>query len=898
MKALVLGVSVACIALLAVRMGFSQELSVAARVDRAALPILIYASITQSDAPCSVEVTVSAPLFGPVQSGFEVSSDALIIALPTNLAQEVVITVRDSNGNVASVTLDATLPVFQYESFFLDGSRYHDAVLMSDDVGALIPSREDSLLARDRFVLSAPFSFGDETTSVTVDWPAHYIVESALGLSLVVTVQAAAESRLMIRGMCDDYSTHALGHTHLGEHYAYMSQVGVNAIQFLKILAMASETASTIYDPNPMPNSDTALLEGMRAAKAAGFNVVLRLIIVLDAPWPMADNLHDRLNPDSWDEWFDSNRESVLRYAAICESAGVDVYVFSDTLLSSYAFEEEYRELISAIREIYRGRLAVATGPYHEALTSVAFWDALEFIGINGSLFTSRFVAFDEANGLSIDGVYDIFLREFESNLLPVLEATGKPLLWLEAYYASVERSTYSPMGMVISEFIATHDDDSASETDPDTDYRQPALGYSAMLRVLQTYHEYIGGFFALDWSLEDPLHLWCCPAGTHRVPFTEAEDVFRLWWSTGTAVGDSGDSAAHVECTGVEYAELANVVRGYWSIDSHDGNARATLKEQTQSRVFGLPGVMDFEFANPNGDVLRFRYHVNVIDEADPKWDGVVVAVSADSSVPVAIEVSFSDCTYLLSAPEDIGPAPRLIHLPFPATEPGPGEAASSDLARVDALSVIPLAPAGEVTVYAVGFYRGGGAPLDIASTATSEFASVRSALCEELPLSRSSFHASLSDDIKGHPGDDYVTIVGDEDSAGDGFFAMRWASARQVDLTVFLDAELVNKPRAIGLSLSCSVPTDVRLWAFTYDRRTQRTWILESAITLEIGEEPLALEIPLYAFHPIACSEQGHESEAALWGHLKMLNLFPSGASGELRVHGVYMCFAPDDL
>ena len=72
---------------------------------------------------------------------------------------------------------------------------------------------------------------------------------------------------------------------------------------------------------------------------------------------------------------------AILRYAELCEEVGADIYAFSDTLQTTYRFEDRYRALISSIRSVYSGGLTVLTGPYEDRLEEVGFWDALDYIG-------------------------------------------------------------------------------------------------------------------------------------------------------------------------------------------------------------------------------------------------------------------------------------------------------------------------------------------------------------------------------------------------------------------------------------------------------------------------------------------------------------------------------------
>ena len=710
MKITRLALCIAVVLLFSTSIGLAQEMSISVRIDSGPLPLLANAVIENGTAPFSVEITVTTPLLGTIRKSIKTSLGELVVALPTNLDQSVRIEVQGANGETASATRHVSLPIFQFEGFPLDESRYQGAVVLSDDVGDQVASRTDAVGAGDRFVLPAPFGFSDGSAPVVVDWPARYLVTLGAGQPLIVTVQAREEGRLPIRGVCDDYSGRALGYTHLDEQFRRMTEAGVNAIQFIKLLSMDSETGTQIHDPNPMPDCDEQLREGMRAAKAAGFHVMLRLVIFLDAPWPRADNLQDRLEPADWDAWFNAYDSFVLHYAALCQEVGADIYAFSDTLQTTYRFEARYRELIGKIRSVYSGKLTVLTGPYADRLNAIGFWDALDYVGIDGSLHTAGYVTFANADRLSLNALYEIFVNEFEQNVLPTVEAVHKPLLWGEIYYRSVERSTYSASGVPVTEFIAAHDDDRAISYEPGTDFEQQALGHSAMLHLMQSYSEYFEGSFALQWTLDDPLLQWCCSGGSFQMAFTPTEDVLRLWWASGDADSKVTTVADHLD--GVEYAEFSDTgYRGFWELDSF-GRSSGAFEVISQGAEVAAIDVVSFEFSNPYGNFLRLRYTMNPSQRDYSDWDGIALAVSAEATCSAKIEVAFSDWTSAFSLPQTIGPTPRILCVPFDRfeiaqDEEKPTTATSLDPSNIDGVSVWPISTSGKIKIYAIGVYR-----------------------------------------------------------------------------------------------------------------------------------------------------------------------------------------------
>jgi hypothetical protein len=689
-------------------------LSLHVQIDDTALPLLVVANVTGGMPPYIVEYTVDTPLLETINVRLSTTSTQWTIPLPTNSLQTIHVRVADSEGSTTEIEFDVVRKILQGELFLLDGARYDGALVTGFESELKLVQRKDSLLSSDSYVLPAPFEFDStgKPTKVAAEWPARYVVSLDPLHPLVVTISAGEDKQLAIRGMCEDYAGRPLGYTYLNEQVERMAAVGINAVQFIKMFAMDDETDTVIYDPNPLGYSDEELRSAILAMKQAGFQVMLRLVFFLNAPWPRADNLQDRLAPSDWNEWFRSFEKIALRYAQLAEETGVDIYAFSDTLQTTYVFEDRYRELIGAIRKTFSGELTVLTGPNDEKLKEVGFWDALDYIGLDGSLHTAGYVPFEEANDLTLDEIYETFLREFENEVLPTAKSVGKPILWGEIYYPSVERSTYSASGIPIDQFIQAHNEDAAIDFDPGIDFEQQAKGYSAMLRLMQTYSDVVAGAFHLQWTLEDPLLQWCCSSGSHMIPFTMAEDVFRLWW-TQDSQADAFRHTVGLQQERIEYEEFSSTAyRGFWYLESF-GHSSATWQEMTVGPDAASLDVIDFEYTNPADDFLRLRYTLN--HEMDYSgFDGVVFVVSAKEPCSVRFEVAFSNWTSALSHPYQIEQTPSTIRLPFGAFVVPPENIKelhlSSDMVDPTALNAVALRPehgSGRIIIYEVGVYR-----------------------------------------------------------------------------------------------------------------------------------------------------------------------------------------------
>jgi len=686
-------------------------------IDESALPLLVRVEIAGGTPPYHVSLRAVDALGHTHEFQRDVTDSTAEFPLQSNGPFSLTVDVIDFAQQTQLVQLQALRQIKQGESFALDGGRYQQSAKPSDrsDDGSwmqILPAGTDEYWSSTELGMEPA---GPSLVITSAPWPGIYRLQYAEETSLDVLISPS--STLAIRGMCNDYAPRPLGYTHLEENLEHMKRVGVNAIQFIKLLFMDSETGTTIRDSSPFPYWDDLLACAIERAKEQGFTVMLRLVIMLDAPWPKADNLQDRLEPSDWDAWFAEYERYELKYADLAESAGVDIYAFSDTLQTTYSHVDRYRELIARIRDTYSGELTILTGPYAERLDEVPFWDALDYIGLDGSLHSAAYVDYQSAADLTTDQLYGIYRQAFEENVLPTAREFRKPILWGEVYYNSVLRSTYSANGLPISEFIRLHDEGDAADFELIPSYAEQAKGYDATLRVIHDYRDLIVGLFALQWTLEDPLLHWCCNLGTHTIPFTPAETVFRIWWNPNAIPEEEESTTFAVDCS--QFAEFSESgYRGFWTLDSF-GHSHAS----TERRVYGPEAVpvecVVLTYANPSHDFLRLRYTMHPEQRDYSDYTGVVLALSASERTDVLIEVAFGEREHeewipSFSDPIEIDSEIRFIQIPFENLEVPTREmreyALSSnrpDSEDIVGLGIWPQQSRGEIYIYGIGVYR-----------------------------------------------------------------------------------------------------------------------------------------------------------------------------------------------
>lgn len=180
--------------------------------------------------------------------------------------------------------------------------------------------------------------------------------------------------------------------------------------------------------------SDEGLLETARLARDAGIATILSPRIWLHDAWVGEVAMQSE---DDWAAWFQSYEEFALHFAGIAEKSGACVYVIGTELGGTTHREKQWREVIRKVREVYHGPICYAANWDHE-VESVPFWDALDCIGVQ---------AYYPLSETAVPSVPELVSGWTEPALAlhELSRRTGKPVLFTEVGYKSVEGTTARP---------------------------------------------------------------------------------------------------------------------------------------------------------------------------------------------------------------------------------------------------------------------------------------------------------------------------------------------------------------------------------------------------------------------------------------------------------------------
>ncbi|HEY7088099.1 MAG TPA: hypothetical protein VH518_08430 [Tepidisphaeraceae bacterium] len=178
----------------------------------------------------------------------------------------------------------------------------------------------------------------------------------------------------------------------------------------------------------------------IRHAKSKKLRVILMPVVLLDNP---GEDWRGKIQPDEefggWSEWFKSYRDMIKQFSWVAEGNGVDVLVVGSELVSTESHVDEWIETIREVRKLYHGRITYSSNWDH--YDKVKFWDHLDLIGLNSYW---SFGKKEKNPDPSLDQIMTRW-KEIQSDLLPFVQKSGKPLLFLEIGWFSQNNVAYEP---------------------------------------------------------------------------------------------------------------------------------------------------------------------------------------------------------------------------------------------------------------------------------------------------------------------------------------------------------------------------------------------------------------------------------------------------------------------
>ena len=178
-----------------------------------------------------------------------------------------------------------------------------------------------------------------------------------------------------------------------------------NWMAFIPQATLERKTLTLLFDqPNDWwSQTIPGTIEGIRAAKKKGFNIMLKPHIILEKVKPKSSTLEQLLtvlyytdktagadwrgnfkarNEEDWKIWENNYEEYILRLAQVAESMEVSLFCVGTELRASTVNRPQFwRKLIKKVKAIYKGPITYSAN--WDEYEQVTFWDELDYIGVN-----------------------------------------------------------------------------------------------------------------------------------------------------------------------------------------------------------------------------------------------------------------------------------------------------------------------------------------------------------------------------------------------------------------------------------------------------------------------------------------------------------------------------------
>ncbi len=130
------------------------------------------------------------------------------------------------------------------------------------------------------------------------------------------------------------------------------------------------------------PAAEVAYLEqAVEIVRAAGMRLFWKPHLAYWGSFEWRGDIDFGTDEAAWRRFFDSYQSFIVDQARFAQRSGVEIFAVGVEYEKTTHREEEWRRIISAVREVYDGRVTYAAN--WDSLGKVPFWDAVDWIGVH-----------------------------------------------------------------------------------------------------------------------------------------------------------------------------------------------------------------------------------------------------------------------------------------------------------------------------------------------------------------------------------------------------------------------------------------------------------------------------------------------------------------------------------
>ena len=154
-----------------------------------------------------------------------------------------------------------------------------------------------------------------------------------------------------------------------------MRGIGVDTVA-INVWEFQDNENSTVIAPDYSlySSSEASLRHAIQKAQSLGMNVILKPNVDL-----RNGNWRSFINPSN--AWFSAYDTFIRKYATIAQQEGVHMLSIGTEFGNAQTWTSSWRGIASSARSVYGGQLTYSAN--HGAEEDVAWWDAVDQIGIN-----------------------------------------------------------------------------------------------------------------------------------------------------------------------------------------------------------------------------------------------------------------------------------------------------------------------------------------------------------------------------------------------------------------------------------------------------------------------------------------------------------------------------------
>jgi hypothetical protein len=199
-----------------------------------------------------------------------------------------------------------------------------------------------------------------------------------LALACICGSQVFADSTGFIRGVTVSCQTSGVewGQPEMATALDDLQALGARWIA-IHPYARIHADGSVTFRADPQPVQVTRPLAWARQ-RGLGVMLVPHL-----AYWGSPFSWRGEINFDSaskWNRFFEDYQRWIVQLARLADEGGAGIFCVGLEYLHAEKFDQRWRQIIAAVREVYHGRLTY--GANWDGFANVSFWDALDTIGV------------------------------------------------------------------------------------------------------------------------------------------------------------------------------------------------------------------------------------------------------------------------------------------------------------------------------------------------------------------------------------------------------------------------------------------------------------------------------------------------------------------------------------